>query len=107
MLGTQAGEMLPMLIDTFLEEADQLQQDACWAVEENHPDVLRRTAHTLKSNAANFGATALASACLELENVGRKDTVDGATGLLVQIEKDLAQAKTALLAVRKQMKERP
>lgn len=100
MLGIQAGEMLPMLIDTFLEEAVQLHQDACWAVEENRPDDLRRAAHTLKSNAANFGATALAATCLELENVGRKDTVDGATDLLVRLEKEFEQVKSTLLAMR-------
>jgi CheY-like chemotaxis protein/HPt (histidine-containing phosphotransfer) domain-containing protein len=100
MLGVQAGEMLPMLIDTLLEEAAQLHQDACWAVEENRPDDLRRTAHTLKSNAANFGAMALAATCLELENVGRKDTVDGATDLLVRLEKEFEQVKSALQVMR-------
>jgi len=103
MLGAKAGEMLPMLIDTFLREAVQLQEEAVQAVEQEKHTDLRRAAHTLKSNAANFGATALAAACLELENIGRNNTVAGAVDLLVKVGIEFEQVKEALLTARGQV----
>ena len=37
--------------------------------------MLRRTAHTLKSNATSFGATELAELCAELESQARREAV--------------------------------
>jgi signal transduction histidine kinase/CheY-like chemotaxis protein len=107
MLGVKAEEMLPTLIDTFMQEAVQLQEDAAGAAQQGKPDELRRAAHTLKSNAANFGATAMAAACLELENVGRNNTVEGAADLLKKVEMAFEQAKAALLTVRAQLPATP
>jgi CheY-like chemotaxis protein len=101
MLGAKAGEMLPVLIDTFLQEAVQLQEDAARAIQQEKPEDLRRAAHTLKSNAANFGATAMAAACLELENLGRNKSIGGAVDLLARIEKEFELAKAALLEARR------
>jgi hypothetical protein len=50
MLGAKAGEMLPKLISTFLQDAVQVLEEAAQAVQQGKPDELR--AHTLKSNAA-------------------------------------------------------
>ena len=105
MLGAKAGEMLPTLIDTFMQEAVQLQEDAAQAVQQGKPDELRRAAHTLKSNAANFGATVMAEACLELENVGRNNSVEGAADLLKKVEMAFEQAKAELLAAQAQLPE--
>jgi signal transduction histidine kinase/CheY-like chemotaxis protein len=105
MLGAKSVEMLPTLIDTFMQEAVQLQEEAARAVQQGKPNELRRAAHTLKSNAANFGATAMAAACLELENVGRNNSVEGAEDLLVKIAKEFEQVKVSLLVVREQIHE--
>jgi len=105
MLGAKSVEMLPTLIDTFMQEAVQLQEEAARAVQQGKPDGLRRAVHTLKSNAANFGATAMAAACLELENVGRNNSVEGAADLLVKIAKEFEQVKISLLVVREQIHE--
>ena len=48
-------------------------------------DVLRRQSHTLKSNAASFGATALAGLCATLESRARAGTTDGAANLVAKI----------------------
>jgi signal transduction histidine kinase/DNA-binding response OmpR family regulator len=103
MLGAKAGEMLPSLIDTFLQEAVQLQEEAARAVQQANPGELRRAAHTLKSNAGNFGATALSAACLELENIGRNNKVEGAVDLLARVAQEFEQVKEALLAARGQL----
>jgi HPt (histidine-containing phosphotransfer) domain-containing protein len=103
MLGPKAGEMLPKLIDTFLEDAVQVQSDIQRAIAGSNAGELRRAAHTLKSNAANFGATALEAACLDLENAGKNNSLEAAPDLFARIEKEFEQAKTALLAMRAQL----
>jgi signal transduction histidine kinase/CheY-like chemotaxis protein len=103
MLGAQAGEVLPMLIDTFLEESAQQQQDARRAMAEGRADDLRRAAHTLKSNAANFGAIALAAACQELENAGKNKALEAAPELAARVQKELELAGTALRARREKL----
>jgi HPt (histidine-containing phosphotransfer) domain-containing protein len=55
-------------------------------VERGDADGLRRAAHTLKSNAATFGAAALAELCQELEAIGEAGTVAGASELLVRAD---------------------
>ena len=61
---------------------------------------LRRVAHTLKSNAATFGAERLALACEELERAARNG--EGADGheLVGRIEAEAALATPALTAAR-------
>jgi two-component system sensor histidine kinase/response regulator len=81
-----------------------LQEDADRAAQQSKPGEVRRAAHTLKSNAANFGATAMAVACLELEEAGRNNTLEGAASLLVKIKLEFEQARTALLATREQLR---
>ncbi len=103
MLGAKAGEMLPTLIDTFLDEAVQLQEDARRAITADRADELRRAAHTLKSNATNFGAMALSAACQELENAGQKDALQAAPGLLERVQQEFEPARTALLALREKL----
>jgi HPt (histidine-containing phosphotransfer) domain-containing protein len=59
-------------------------------------DVLRRSAHTLKSNAASFGATDLAELCGKLEAQVRAGSIDGATELTKLIASAFNGARTAL-----------
>ena len=61
---------------------------------------LRRVAHTLKSNAATFGAERLALACEELERVARSG--EGADGreLIGRVEAEAARATPGLTAAR-------
>jgi signal transduction histidine kinase/DNA-binding response OmpR family regulator/HPt (histidine-containing phosphotransfer) domain-containing protein len=100
MLGVKADEMLPDLIDSFLQEAVQIQADARLAIETGRSEDLRRSAHTLKSNAASFGATAMVAACQELENLGRDNQLEGAASYLAKVEAEFTQAKAALQSTR-------
>jgi HPt (histidine-containing phosphotransfer) domain-containing protein len=60
------------LIDTFLDDAPRMMQDLKSALEANDTDSFRRAAHSLKSNAATFGAGRLAELAKELESLGRE-----------------------------------
>ena len=78
----------------------KLQETARQAFEQNQIEDLRRAAHTLKSNAKNFGATALAELCQELENRAKDGELEGAEELLAQIGTEYETAKAELEILR-------
>jgi CheY-like chemotaxis protein len=100
-LGEQAAVMLPVLIETFFSDAVKLQEDARQAFEQHQTDTLRRAAHTLKSNAKNFGATALAQLCQELETCAKVGELQHVEELLLQIATEYPKVKTALGSLQK------
>ncbi len=55
------------LVDTFCEEAPPMLAELRAALADRAPDRFRRTAHSLKTNANTFGATALGLRARELE----------------------------------------
>ena len=65
-------ELLVELIDSFLEEAPPLLARMHEALENGNSDGLRLTSHTLKSSGFDFGATAFAQLCAELEELSRE-----------------------------------
>ena len=91
---------LAEMIDTFL--ADSPNQIAAMhaAIQNERADEVRRAAHSLKSNAANFGAMELARLCKELEELGKRGEVSGAADRIAQIEAEYARAATALQILR-------
>jgi HPt (histidine-containing phosphotransfer) domain-containing protein len=99
-LGTKAGALLPTLLDGFFKDAVKLQLTARRGLQDNKPEDLRRAAHTLKSNAANFGATLLASKCQELENAAKNATLEGAGAMLDEIGAAYERAHAELEQIR-------
>ena len=65
------AEFINELIDTFLEDAPKLLAEMKTALAAADADSFRRAAHSLKSNAATFGAGSLADLAKELESLGR------------------------------------
>jgi HPt (histidine-containing phosphotransfer) domain-containing protein len=84
-LQASAGaEFVAELVDTFLEEAPRMLEELRSAAAAGRPDLLRRAAHSLKSNANTFGAAGLGSMArrLELEGLpaGAEETALAALG---------------------------
>ena len=100
MLGKRADEMLPGLIEEYIEDSNSLIQKAAAALENNQADDLRIAAHTLKSTSANFGAWKVSAACQELETLAKNAQMDGAPSLLAEIRKEQDKAAIALKAMR-------
>jgi CheY-like chemotaxis protein len=100
-LGTQAALLLPDLIDAFCKDALRLQAQARQTFEAGDSAGLRRAAHTLKSNSANFGVIRLTALCQELEDTARNgDLTSTASDLLDQVATAYEQACPALEALR-------
>jgi HPt (histidine-containing phosphotransfer) domain-containing protein len=85
-------EFVEELTETFLDEAPGLLA----TLHGRDAGEVRRAAHTLKSNAATFGATRLADLCLELETQARE--ADGTTSpeLATDIEAEYALVSAEL-----------
>ncbi len=92
--------MLNMLIDSFLEDSTRLINELGQALEKADPTALNMAAHTLKSLSDNFGATALAELCQELEEIGYEGSLDGTAELIAQAEIECVYVKTAIEAIR-------
>ena len=61
------------LIDTFLEDAPEMIAEIKSGLAANNADTFRRAAHSMKSNAATFGASQLAALAKELEMLGKEN----------------------------------
>lgn len=86
------AEFISELIDTFLEDAPKLVEEIKSALNANHADSFRRAAHSLKSNAATFGASQLAELAKELEMMGRENWLGEAGGRLNALDEAVKSA---------------
>jgi CheY-like chemotaxis protein/HPt (histidine-containing phosphotransfer) domain-containing protein len=94
--GSYEPGFLTSLIDDYLVNADSLLHAMRIAVSVHDVYTVNRTAHTLKSSSANYGATKLSVLCRELEIYARLGRLDGAEERLQRIEAEFARVKVAL-----------
>jgi signal transduction histidine kinase/DNA-binding response OmpR family regulator len=88
------------LLGTFLDEAGPMLDDLDRAIAGEDVETLRRTAHTLKSNTATFGALPLSETCRELEAIARTGILTGAVELAGRARSRFAEASVELIAAR-------
>ncbi len=93
-------EFVGEIIETFMTETPGLVGQMRTASEGGDTVALRRAAHTLKSNAATFGATDLEEMCRNLEEEATQGDLDQAREHADRIEQELARVHTALLPLR-------
>ncbi len=97
---TLGDEFLVELIDTFLADAGPMIGDLKKGIAENDATLMRRSAHTLKSNSANFGAMTLSGLCKTLEEMAKAGEIEGAAELSAQVETEYEKAQLALEVVK-------
>ncbi len=85
------------VIDSFLEDAPKLLAELDNAVSKEDIDTVRRVAHSLKSNSADFGAGALNKLCFQLEERARSGSLEGAPELAAQIESEFQEVAAQLV----------
>jgi HPt (histidine-containing phosphotransfer) domain-containing protein len=102
LLSTLGGEAanLAIIIDSFLEDAPGLLDELDRFVETGDAAGVRRVAHSLKSNGADFGASTFAERCKELETMGKSGDLDGAAELAAQIRMEYRRVAAALATLR-------
>ena len=87
------------LIDTFLDDAPNLLAQMNSALANNDAESFRRAAHSMKSNAATFGAMELSLLAKELENFGRENNLEIGNRLEV-MEESFRQVESQLRAMK-------
>ncbi|RKI19198.1 response regulator [Corallococcus sp. AB030] len=95
-LDGQVERMLPELVDTALESMPRLMEDARGALARGELENLARAAHTLKSNAAYFGAAMLESLCWDIEQRADARVLDGMEPLVAHCQEALDESRQLL-----------
>ncbi|HLA08615.1 MAG TPA: Hpt domain-containing protein [Anaerolineales bacterium] len=85
-------EFINELIDTFLDDAPKLTDELTAARRANDADSFRRAAHSMKSNAATFGARHLAELAKELEMLGKENKLEETADRLKALEEAVKSA---------------
>lgn len=93
---------LEELIGTYLEHAPKMIAEMKRAIAENDAPALRLTAHTLKSNSADFGAMILSELSKKLEFMGQEEQLDGAATLIPEVQSEFEKAASILRDILKQ-----
>ena len=92
------SEFLTELMDAFFEDNPRQLAVMRQALETGESEALRRAAHSVKSNSATFGASNLYALCKELEDMGKRSSLDGADVLLDAIGAECVLVQEALSA---------
>jgi HPt (histidine-containing phosphotransfer) domain-containing protein len=93
-------EYLEELIDSFLEDGPKLLEELQRYLADGDAAGVRRVAHSLKSNGADFGANGFSDLCRLLEELAKTGELDGAEALTAEIIAEYANVEGALQALR-------
>ena len=96
MLGPQADQAMNELLDQFFGDGPKLLAAQRQALAEGRAVDLCRAAHTLKSNAATFGAMALCAVEKELERLTKDGALTGAGPLILKGEEEFGRARASI-----------
>jgi CheY-like chemotaxis protein/HPt (histidine-containing phosphotransfer) domain-containing protein len=94
------AEFVADLLETFTTDAPGMLDQIDSAVGNADVGTVRRIAHTLKSNAATFGASSLSEACRQLEHAAKEGDLARAPGLAQAIRVEYERAHIDLGAVK-------
>ena len=99
---TMGANFLDELLSTFEEDTQELVGTMRRALGEKDVDSFRRAAHSLKSNAASFGAMALSTLAKDLEALARSGSLDGAAPRVERLADECEQVARALREVERE-----
>jgi signal transduction histidine kinase/DNA-binding response OmpR family regulator len=96
-LSSERGSALVRkVVSAYVDDAPLQLNTLRLAIAGQDPAELRRVAHSLKSASANVGALALAQMCKQMEHLGRAEQIDGASGILTDIEQEFHAVRRSL-----------
>jgi HPt (histidine-containing phosphotransfer) domain-containing protein len=94
-------EIMIDLIDTFLRDSPKHINIMLTHDEGGDITTIQRSAHSMKSSCATFGAMPLANLCGEVEKLAREGRLDPLGPLMEQIQAEYERVQQILLAERK------
>jgi HPt (histidine-containing phosphotransfer) domain-containing protein len=94
------SDFLIELIDVYLIDSPELINQMHIGLADGDVDVVRRAAHSLKSNSASFGATRLADVARTLEMTAKANSLQGVEPMLAAVEAEYARLYPVLLELK-------
>ncbi|GAC1531270.1 MAG: hypothetical protein NVS3B12_06980 [Acidimicrobiales bacterium] len=98
-IGSGDGSLLATMIDTFVAEAPAYLGAVTEGVTDADPIRLRHAAHRLLGAAANLGAAHTAMLCVQLEQLGIQESLDGAPAVLAKLTTEIGRTIIAMRAM--------
>jgi len=93
---TMGADFIGEVLAVFNEDAPKLLQRMQKALDGNDPELFRRSAHSLKSNSAAFGAVTLTELARELEMLGKEGRLAGARDKVAMAAAEFQRVQQAL-----------
>jgi HPt (histidine-containing phosphotransfer) domain-containing protein len=91
------------LIQTYIEESDRLVSEMESAALSGDTARIGSIAHSMKGSSLNMGLEIIGEVSLRLEKMGKGGDLDGARGLIPELQQSYIEAKQALLDLEKQL----
>ena len=98
--GPNGTLLVAKVIDAYRVDAPRRLAQMRRAADDGDADALRKSAHAMKSSSANVGAEQLAARCTDLEAIGHRRTVEGASAVLEAVECEFRRVLAALEGIR-------
>ncbi len=99
-LNRERGDALVgKVVGAWVDDTPQCLRALRQAIADRDAPGLRKVAHSLKSASANVGADSFARLCWQLEQLGRDQTVTGASGILHDMEQEFHAVRDSLHAL--------
>jgi CheY-like chemotaxis protein len=89
-------ELFKRVLESYFLETPKLVEEARVAAEGKDVDVLRKSAHALKSSSANVGARTIAQCCRETETMADPALMRFAREFVEQVSREYERVRTAL-----------
>jgi CheY-like chemotaxis protein/HPt (histidine-containing phosphotransfer) domain-containing protein len=99
---TMGDGFLDELLPTFMEDSREMVRTMRRALNAKDVDAFRRAAHSLKSNAASFGAMTLSTMAKDLETLAKSGSLDGAAPRLERLTGECEQVVRALREIERE-----
>jgi len=90
------ADFIGELVSTFFDDAPRMMSELRTSLSANDPETFRRAAHSMKTNAATFGATELAELARALEMLGRSNNLREVGNLLEVLNEAYENAASEL-----------
>ena len=100
---TGGVDLIKQVVSTYISSVPQYMNQIEQGALNCNGEMLRQAAHALKSSAANIGAETLSGFCKQLEDLGRGDQINVATGLLPEMRSEYDQVLIALQKILKEV----
>lgn len=89
-------EEFDILLETFLYDSAERVIQIKAAAKERDSEALSRAAHSFKGSCTNIGVPVLAKLCMDAEQKGKKDELEGIDELVVSIDQAFTEVSKLL-----------